>query len=151
MSTSEHSEYSKDPDLHKSREAMTSGDPNAQPSGDNTRPGSRDTSPATPSGYDTIIHQYEPERRVRQGGESDSPDLAEVLAETDTLGETTYPDLTGTILDTEWVGQGGELDNTVQESRVGLDRPGSGSQQDAPDAPAEEGKASGGDSAGELM
>ncbi|MGZ3667002.1 MAG: hypothetical protein ACXWQR_14125 [Ktedonobacterales bacterium] len=148
MSTSEHSEYSKNPDLNKSREARPSDEPNAQPSGDSTQPGNRDTSPATPSGYDNIIHRYEPERRVRQGGESESPDLAEVLAETDTLGETTYPDVTGTIQDTEWVGQGGELDNTVQESRVGLDR--LGGQQDAPDAPAEEDNVTGADSVGDL-
>ncbi|HEX8034325.1 MAG TPA: hypothetical protein VF510_10780, partial [Ktedonobacterales bacterium] len=109
MSTSEHSKYSEDSELHESRDARPSDEPNPLAGSGNTLPGNRDTSAAMPLDYDDIIHQYEPERRVRQGGETDNPDLAEVLAETDTLEEATYPDATGTIQDTEWVGQGGEL------------------------------------------
>ncbi|MGZ3667606.1 MAG: hypothetical protein ACXVDA_24340 [Ktedonobacterales bacterium] len=148
MSTSEYSEYAKDSDLQDSRGAKPSDESTPLPGSGDIESGNRDTPRAIPPGYDNTNNQYEPERRVSQGGKTDNPDLAEVLAETDTLAETTYPDATGTIQETEWVGQGGELDDTVQESRVGLDR--LEGQSDAPGAPDEEGNVMDADSGGEL-
>lgn len=117
MSASEHSEH------QASHEAILPGEQDPLPGVGNTLAGNRYTPQATPPGDDNTALQYEPERRVSQGGKTDNPNVAEILAETNTLEETTYPDMTGTIQDTEWIGQGGELDNTVNESRVGLDRP----------------------------
>jgi hypothetical protein len=117
-----------------------------QTPGDAAPPSEPNAQPITPPGYDNTILQYEPERHVPQGGETESPALADILAETDTLTETTYPDTTGTLIETEWAGQGGQLDNTVGESRIGLDQTASqhddqasphtgGDTTSAPDAP----------------
>lgn len=148
MSTSEPSEYREDSDLQDSRGANPSDEPTPLPGSGDSVSGNLDTSRAVPPGYENTNKQYEPERYVSQGGATDNPDLAQVLAETEPLGETTYPDMTGTIQETDWVGQGGELDDTVQESRVGLDR--FEGQHDAPGAPDEAGNVMDADSGGEM-
>jgi hypothetical protein len=130
MSTSEDPEYSEGPDLQSSENSVS---------------GNHDTPSAVPRGDDNAGPERMPERHVSQGGEANNPELAEVLAETDTLEEVTYPDVSGTFQETEWVGQGGELDNTVQESRVGLDR-----LEGQHDAPGEEGNDTGAGSAESL-
>ncbi|HEU5439484.1 MAG TPA: hypothetical protein VFU88_09355 [Ktedonobacterales bacterium] len=120
--SSERPDSAERPDSQAPGEAAPAREPNAPPSSSGALPGRRDTPPVTPPGYDHTIPPYEPERHVPQGGEAESPALADILAETDAISETTYPDTTGTLNETEWVGQGGQLDNTVGESRIGLDQ-----------------------------